>query len=75
MAFVSVGQKYGFVSAGDVFRQKLAEAEKNGEEKAAKARSEGHADTIDVFASLGVSPEKNCQGKGQARRHQQQIKY
>ena len=48
MAFVSVGQKYGFVSTGDVFRQKLAEAEKNGEEKA---------------------------GKGQARRHQQQIKY
>ena len=75
MAFVSVGQKYGFVSAGDVFRQKLAEAEKNGEEKAAKARSEGHANAIDVFASLGVSPEKNCQGKGQARRHQQQIKY
>ena len=48
MAFVSVGQKYGFVSAGDVFRQKLAEAEKNGEEKAAKARSEGHADAIEV---------------------------
>ena len=61
--FVSVGQKYGFVSAGDVFRQKLAEAEKNGEEKAAKARSEGHADTIDVFASLGVSPEKIAKAK------------
>ena len=27
MAFKSVGQKYGFVSAGDVFRQKLAAAE------------------------------------------------
>lgn len=67
MAFVSVGQKYGFVSAGDVFRQKLAEAEKNGEEKAAKARSdgksEGHADAIDVFASLGVSPEKIAEAK------------
>lgn len=52
MAFVSVGQKYGFVSADDVFRQKLAEA-----------RSEGHADAIDVFASLGVSPEKNAKAK------------
>ena len=26
MAFVSIGQKYGFVSAGDVFRQRLADA-------------------------------------------------
>lgn len=32
MAFVSVGQKYGFVSAGDVFRQRLAEARKEVEE-------------------------------------------
>lgn len=32
MAFVSVGQKYGFVSAGDVFRQRLAEARKEAEE-------------------------------------------
>ena len=27
MAFVSIGQKYGFVSAGDVFRKKIADAE------------------------------------------------
>jgi hypothetical protein len=26
IAFVSIGQKYGFVSAGDVFRQRLADA-------------------------------------------------
>ena len=32
MAFVSVGQKYGFVSAGDVFRQRLADARKETEE-------------------------------------------
>ena len=32
MAFVSVGQKYGFVSAGDVFRQRLTEARKEAEE-------------------------------------------
>ena len=27
MAFKSIGQKYGFVSAGDVYRQRIAEAE------------------------------------------------
>jgi hypothetical protein len=27
MAFVSIGQKYGFVSAGDVFRKELADAQ------------------------------------------------
>ena len=27
MAFKSIGQKYGFVSAGDVFRQRIADAE------------------------------------------------
>ena len=36
MAFKSVGQKYGFVSAGDVFRQKLAAAE----QKVAAAQQE-----------------------------------
>lgn len=32
MAFVSVGQKYGFESAGDYFRKKIAEARKEAEE-------------------------------------------
>ena len=46
VAFVSIGQKYGFVSAGDVFRQKLAEATKTalGKGKAeglSKGRAEG----------------------------------
>ena len=27
MAFKSIGQKYGFVSAGDVYRQRIADAE------------------------------------------------
>ena len=27
MAFKSIGQKYGFVSAGDVFRQEIADAQ------------------------------------------------
>ena len=40
MAFVSVGQKYGFVSAGDVFRQRLAEARKEVDEERKKAEEE-----------------------------------
>ena len=27
MAFKSIGQKYGFVSAGDVYRQEIADAQ------------------------------------------------
>ena len=39
MAFVSIGQKYGFVSAGDEFRKKLAEANQKAEaEKLETAR-------------------------------------
>ena len=47
MAFKSVGQKYGFVSAGDVFRQKLAAAEREvveARQKVAEARAEAHQD-------------------------------
>lgn len=40
MAFVSVGQKYGFVSAGDVFRQRIAEERKKAEEEHAKSEAE-----------------------------------
>ena len=36
MAFKSIGQKYGFVSAGDVFRQEIADARS---EEQAKAQS------------------------------------
>ena len=39
MAFVSIGQKYGFVNAGDEFRKKLAEANQKAEaEKLETAR-------------------------------------
>ena len=46
MAFVSIGQKYGFVSAGDVFRQRQAEALAEGiskgcKEGLSKGRAEG----------------------------------
>ena len=38
MAFKSIGQKYGFVSAGDVYRQRIAEANQKAEEAQAKAQ-------------------------------------
>lgn len=39
MAFKSIGQKYGFVSAGDVFRQQIADTEHKAlEEKLNTAR-------------------------------------
>jgi hypothetical protein len=40
MAFVSVGQKYGFVSAGDVFRQRIADERKKAEDERAKSEAE-----------------------------------
>ena len=32
MAFKSIGQKYGFVSAGDVFRQQIADVREEAQE-------------------------------------------
>jgi sRNA-binding protein len=40
MAFKSIGQKYGFVSAGDVFRQRIAAAEAKADSERRKAESE-----------------------------------
>ena len=41
MAFVSIGQKYGFVSAGDEFRREIAEARiKVQAEEQAKAQKQ-----------------------------------
>ena len=41
MAFVSIGQKYGFVSAGDEFRKELAEARAEAQaEEQAKAQKQ-----------------------------------
>ena len=36
MAFVSIGQKYGFVSAGDVCRRMIAEAQAKAQKRVAK---------------------------------------
>ena len=65
MAFVSIGQKYGFVSAGDVFRKKIADARAEEQAKAqkrvAEARSKAHtedsADTEAVLRKKGLSEE------------------
>ncbi len=40
MAFVSIGQKYGFVSIGDYFRQQLAEERQQMAEKFDKERQQ-----------------------------------
>ena len=40
MAFKSIGQKYGFVSAGDVYRQEIADAEAKADEERRKAEAE-----------------------------------
>lgn len=67
VAFVSVGQKYGFVSAGDVYRQRIADARaeerQKAEEKAEKARDEERADAISVLQDMGMTPEKIAEFK------------
>jgi len=40
MAFKSIGQKYGFVSAGDVYRQRIAEERQKADVEHQKAESE-----------------------------------
>ena len=39
MAFKSIGQKYGFVSAGDVYRQRIAEERQKAESERQKAEN------------------------------------
>ena len=64
MAFKSVGQKYGFVSAGDVFRQKLAAAEQKvaearaeTQQKVAAVQQETEADTVAAMRKKGLSDQ------------------
>ena len=67
MAFVSIGQKYGFESAGDYFRKQIAEAEKKAEkardEGKFEGKDEGHADAISVLKDMGLPPEKIAEAK------------
>ena len=62
MAFVSIGQKYGFVSAGDEFRREIAEARiKVQAEEQARAefeRNQDRADTLAILRKMGLSEKK-----------------
>ena len=68
MAFVSIGHKYGFVSAGDEFRRELAEARTEEQAKAQKlianARSDeqakANADTVAALREMGI-PENQIE--------------
>ena len=69
MAFKSIGQKYGFVSAGDVYRQRIAE-ERQKAEKAEVALVHNQADTEAVLREMGMSDERiaEMQAKLEVRR-------
>ena len=72
MAFKSIGQKYGFVSAGDSFRQEIADARTEEQAKAQKLIDEerqkaenaeaelaqNRNDTEAVLREMGMSDEK-----------------
>ena len=57
MAFKSIGQKYGFVSAGDVYRQRIAE-ERQKAENAEAERLQDRDDTKTVLRNMGMSEEQ-----------------
>lgn len=61
MAFKSIGQKYGFVSAGDVFRQQIADARVEEQQKVkADAEAKALEDKLNTARGLlqdGVSIE------------------
>ena len=64
MAFKSIGQKYGFVSAGDVYRQRIAEERQKAESERQKAENaevalvQNQADTEAVLREMGMSDER-----------------
>ena len=69
MAFKSIGQKYGFVSAGDVYRQRIADARIEERTKAQKLIDEEHQkteaerqqdrdDTKTVLREMGISDKQ-----------------
>ena len=80
MAFVSIGQKYGFVSIGDSIRRQVAEARAEGEsvgEARGEARGEqkgrvqNQADTLTVLREMGLSEEKIAEAKARLEALQQ----
>ena len=69
MAFKSIGQKYGFVSAGDVYRQRIADARLEEQAKAQKQIAEerqkaeadlaqNQVDTEAVLREMGISEKQ-----------------
>ena len=62
MAFKSIGQKYGFVSAGDVFRQKIADAEAKADEERRKADEERQKAEIAEAEKLNTAKKLVCDG-------------
>ena len=57
MAFKSIGQKYGFVSAGDVFRQQIADARVEEQQKTEAKANEEKLNTARGLFQDGVSME------------------
>ena len=57
MAFKSIGQKYGFVSAGDVFRQQIADARVDEQQKNEAKALEEKLNTARGLLQDGVSME------------------
>ena len=58
MAFKSIGQKYGFVSAGDVYRQEIADARTEEQAKAEAKLAQNRDDTETVLREMGISDEQ-----------------
>lgn len=56
MAFVSIGQKYGFVSIGDAIRKKVADARKKAEAKA----DEEKLNTVKKMVNDGIISVENA---------------
>ena len=60
MAFKSIGQKYGFVSAGDVFRQQIADARVEEQQKTEAKANEEKLNTAKKMVRDGVLSVENA---------------
>ncbi|MBR6449544.1 MAG: Rpn family recombination-promoting nuclease/putative transposase [Fibrobacter sp.] len=58
MAFKSIGQKYGFVSAGDVYRQRIADARTEEQAKAQKQIAEERQKAEDAQVEAEIERQK-----------------
>ena len=60
MAFKSIGQKYGFVSAGDVFRQQIADTKQKTEAETKAKALEDKLNTVKKMVHDGVLSVENA---------------